>query len=112
MSFAGRSDMKITKSEDNRRRVPSASSTLVIGCMLGILQTLFLISTAKAILHYMGVKHDSPMLKIAQQYLTLRSLGAPAILLSLAAQGFNPLERNSLNGTLTFEKYHFHRIWG
>ncbi|GMI64756.1 multi-drug and toxic compound extrusion [Hibiscus trionum] len=85
--LTGRSDMKITKSEDNRRRVPSASSALVIGCMLGILQTLFLISTAKAILHYMGVKPDSPMLKIAQQYLTLRSLGAPAILLSLAAQG-------------------------
>ncbi|KHG25048.1 MATE efflux family protein 1 [Gossypium arboreum] len=30
---------------------------------------------------------ESPMLNIAQQYLTLRSLGAPAILLSLAAQG-------------------------
>lgn len=27
------------------------------------------------------------MLKPAQQYLTLRSLGAPAVLLSLAAQG-------------------------
>ncbi|KAE8694790.1 MATE efflux family protein FRD3 [Hibiscus syriacus] len=85
--LTGSSDMKIAKSEDNRRRVPSASSALVIGCMLGILQTLFLISTAKPLLRYMGVKPESPMLKIAQQYLTLRSLGAPAILLSLAAQG-------------------------
>ncbi|KAE8704660.1 MATE efflux family protein isoform 2 [Hibiscus syriacus] len=137
--LTGNSDMKIAKSEDNRRHVPSASSALLIGCMLGILQTLFLISTAKPLLHYMGVKPESPMLKIAQQYLTLRSLGAPAILLSLAAQGVfrglkdtktpfyaiskqasilinvdivghrkqlvkaysdNPLERNSLNGTL------------
>ncbi|XLR03934.1 hypothetical protein S83_070132, partial [Arachis hypogaea] len=30
---------------------------------------------------------DSPMLKPAQNYLTLRSLGAPAVLLSLAMQG-------------------------
>ncbi|KAK8649268.1 hypothetical protein V6N13_129998 [Hibiscus sabdariffa] len=85
--LTGSSDMKITKPKDNRRCVPSASSALVIGCMLGILQTLFLICTAKPILQYMGVKPESPMLKIAEQYLTLRSLGAPAILLSLAAQG-------------------------
>ncbi|KAK9005810.1 hypothetical protein V6N11_043230 [Hibiscus sabdariffa] len=87
MPLTGSSDMKITKPKDNRRCVPSASSALVIGCMLGILQTLFLICTAKPILQYMGVKPESPMLKIAEQYLTLRSLGAPAILLSLAAQG-------------------------
>lgn len=30
---------------------------------------------------------DSPMLKPAKQYLMLRSLGAPAVLLSLAMQG-------------------------
>lgn len=30
---------------------------------------------------------DSPMLMPAQKYLTLRSLGAPAVLLSLAMQG-------------------------
>ncbi|KAH9611979.1 hypothetical protein KSS87_007141 [Heliosperma pusillum] len=35
----------------------------------------------------MGVKHGSPMLTPAHKYLTLRSLGAPAVLLSLAMQG-------------------------
>ncbi|XP_041026223.1 protein DETOXIFICATION 42-like isoform X3 [Juglans microcarpa x Juglans regia] len=33
------------------------------------------------------IPQNSPMLKPAQQYLTLRSLGAPAVLLSLAMQG-------------------------
>lgn len=35
----------------------------------------------------MGVNSDSPMLSPAKQYLMLRSLGAPAVLLSLAMQG-------------------------
>ncbi|XP_039070101.1 protein DETOXIFICATION 42-like [Hibiscus syriacus] len=85
--LTGGSDMKIPKPEDKRRHVPSATSALIVGCMLGIIQTLFLIFTAKPLLLYMGVRPDSPMVKIAAQYLMLRSLGAPAILLSLAAQG-------------------------
>ncbi|KAJ4706436.1 Protein DETOXIFICATION [Melia azedarach] len=70
-----------------RKHIPSASSALVIGSVLGLIQALFLILAAKPILNYMGVKSDSPMIKPAQQYLTLRSLGAPALLLSLAMQG-------------------------
>lgn len=35
----------------------------------------------------MAINQDSPMLTPAQKYLTLRSLGAPAVLLSLAMQG-------------------------
>ncbi|XP_050244807.1 protein DETOXIFICATION 42-like isoform X2 [Quercus robur] len=70
-----------------RRQIPSASAALVIGSVLGIIQALFLIFAAKPILNYMGVESNSPMLKPAQQYLTLRSLGAPAVLLSLAMQG-------------------------
>ncbi|GMJ02329.1 multi-drug and toxic compound extrusion [Hibiscus trionum] len=85
--LTGSSDKKISKPEDKRKHVASASSAMVVGCILGLIQTLFLIFTAKPLLLYMGVKPDSPMLKIAEQYLTLRSLGAPAILLSLAAQG-------------------------
>ncbi|KAK8984729.1 hypothetical protein V6N11_020045 [Hibiscus sabdariffa] len=85
--LTGSKDIKITKTEDKRRHVASASSAMVVGCILGILQTLFLIFTAKPLLLYMGVKPESPMLKVAEQYLTLRSLGAPAILLSLSAQG-------------------------
>ncbi|KAK6272687.1 hypothetical protein POUND7_009770 [Theobroma cacao] len=77
----------IVKFEPERRHIPSASSALVIGGILGLLQAIFLISGAKPLLNFMGVSSDSPMLNPAQQYLTLRSLGAPAVLLSLAMQG-------------------------
>ncbi|KAG1342191.1 protein DETOXIFICATION 42 [Cocos nucifera] len=70
-----------------RKHIPSASSALVIGGILGLLQALLLIFGAIPILNFMGVKPDSPMLTPACQYLTLRSLGAPAVLLSLAMQG-------------------------
>lgn len=76
-----------TSPKPQRRHIPSASSALVIGAILGILQAIFLISLAKPLLNYMGVKPDSPMLPPAIKYLTLRSLGAPAVLLSLAMQG-------------------------
>ncbi|OAY40499.1 protein DETOXIFICATION 42 [Manihot esculenta] len=76
-----------TKRDYERRHIPSASSALAIACVLGVIQALFLILAAKPVLSYMGVQSDSPMLIPAQQYLTLRSLGAPAVLLSLAMQG-------------------------
>ncbi|KAK6937130.1 Multi antimicrobial extrusion protein [Dillenia turbinata] len=69
------------------RHIPSALSALVIGGILGLIQAILLISAARPILKFMGVKSDSPMLIPAQQYLALRSLGAPAVLLSLAMQG-------------------------
>ncbi|GKV25730.1 hypothetical protein SLEP1_g35125 [Rubroshorea leprosula] len=83
----GFSDTRKAKMEQKRRHIPSASSALFIGSILGIIQTLFLIFTAKPLLGYMGVNSESPMLKPAERYLTLRSFGAPAILLSLAMQG-------------------------
>ncbi|KAL8109683.1 protein DETOXIFICATION 43-like [Apium graveolens] len=70
-----------------KRHIPSASTALVMGAVLGILQTIFLISLARPLLGIMGVRSDSPMLEPAKRYLKLRSLGAPAVLLSLAMQG-------------------------
>ncbi|KAI3984380.1 hypothetical protein MKX01_011334 [Papaver californicum] len=78
---------KTPKLENEKRHIPSASSALVIGGILGLLQAVFLIFGAKLLLGIMGIKHGSPMLAPAQRYLILRSLGAPAILLSLAMQG-------------------------
>ncbi|XAR69449.1 hypothetical protein NMG60_11001030 [Bertholletia excelsa] len=77
----------IAEVKHERRHIPSASSALIIGATLGLIQTLLLIFAARPILDYMGIKSDSPMLNPARQYLTLRSLGAPAVLLSLAMQG-------------------------
>lgn len=47
---------KMANLDNKRRHIPSASSALVIGSILGIVQTLFLIFSAKPILNYMGVK--------------------------------------------------------
>jgi len=73
--------------ERNRRYIPSVSSALVVGSVLGLLQAILLFFAAKVALRIMGVKSDSPMLAPALRYLTLRALGAPAVLLSLAMQG-------------------------
>ncbi|KAE8727464.1 MATE efflux family protein 1 [Hibiscus syriacus] len=70
-----------------KRHIPSVSTALILGSMLGLLQAICLVLGAKSLLGVMGVKHDSPMLSPALKYLTLRSLGAPAVLLSLAMQG-------------------------
>ncbi|MED6189078.1 Protein DETOXIFICATION 42, partial [Stylosanthes scabra] len=78
---------RVAKLGHEKSYIPSASSAIVIGGVLGILQALFLIFTARPILNYMGVDSNSPMLKPAQQYLTLRSFGAPAVILSMAMQG-------------------------
>ncbi|CAA3000954.1 DETOXIFICATION 42 [Olea europaea subsp. europaea] len=78
---------EVANIKHEKRHIPSASSALIIGGILGIIQAAFLISAAKPLLNFMGVKSDSPMLFPAQEYLTLRSLGAPAVLLSLAMQG-------------------------
>ncbi|KAE9459808.1 hypothetical protein C3L33_08280, partial [Rhododendron williamsianum] len=75
------------KFKKEKRHIPSASTALLLGGVLGLLQTIFLIFLAKPILGFMNVKAGSPMLKPAQRYLTLRALGAPAVLLSLAMQG-------------------------
>lgn len=77
----------LSTARKKRKFVPSVSTALVVGAVLGILQAILLIVTAKFVLHVMGVKRDSPMLAPAMRYLTLRSLGAPAVLLSLAMQG-------------------------
>ncbi|KAG6408594.1 hypothetical protein SASPL_131612 [Salvia splendens] len=70
-----------------RRHISSASTALVLGLVLGIIQTIFLAFLAKPLLRLMGIKLGSPMLEPAERYLTIRSIGAPAVLLSLAMQG-------------------------
>ncbi|MQM02709.1 hypothetical protein Taro_035476 [Colocasia esculenta] len=76
----------VTKLE-SKKYIPSVSSALVVGTVLGLVQTILLMFAAKPLLHLMGVKSGSPMLVPARQYLRLRALGAPAVLLSLAMQG-------------------------
>jgi Na+-driven multidrug efflux pump len=57
-----------TKTND-RRHNPSASTALIIASLLGLIQALFLIFSAKPILNYMGLDSVSFLL------LLLESLG-------------------------------------
>ncbi|KAF3437901.1 hypothetical protein FNV43_RR20657 [Rhamnella rubrinervis] len=70
-----------------RRHIASASTALIFGTILGLLQAIFLMFGAKTLLGVMGVKPGSPMLAPAHKYLVTRSFGAPAVLLTLAMQG-------------------------
>ncbi|KAF8673764.1 hypothetical protein HU200_048518 [Digitaria exilis] len=70
-----------------KKYIPSVTSALIVGSILGLLQAIFLVFSAKSVLSIMGVKSGSPMQGPAVRYLTIRSLGAPAVLLSLAMQG-------------------------
>ncbi|KAB2600547.1 MATE efflux family protein FRD3-like [Pyrus ussuriensis x Pyrus communis] len=76
-----------TKIRKKKRHIASASTALIFGAILGLLQAIFLMLTAKVLLGVMGVKPGSPMLAPAKKYLTIRSIGAPAVLLTLAMQG-------------------------
>ncbi|KAL0675864.1 hypothetical protein Bca4012_003845 [Brassica carinata] len=53
----------------------------------GLVQAIVLIFSSKVLLGVMGVKPNSAVLSPAHKYLTIRSLGAPALLLSLSMQG-------------------------
>ncbi|KAM1363725.1 hypothetical protein ACFX15_028071 [Malus domestica] len=75
------------KIRKKKRHIASASTALIFGAILGLLQAIFLMLTAKVLLGVMGVKPGSPMLAPAKKYLTIRSIGAPAVLLTLAMQG-------------------------
>jgi hypothetical protein len=46
---------EIDKIDNTKRHIPSASSALVIGSILGLIQTIFLIFGAKPLLGFMGV---------------------------------------------------------
>ncbi|XP_019443632.1 PREDICTED: protein DETOXIFICATION 43-like isoform X2 [Lupinus angustifolius] len=70
-----------------KRHLASASTALLFGTILGLLQATILISAAKPLLGVIGLKHGSPMLFPAIKYLRLRALGSPAVLLFLVMQG-------------------------
>ncbi|CAB4268079.1 unnamed protein product [Prunus armeniaca] len=78
---------KKEKIKKQKRHIASASTALIFGTVLGLLQAIFIIFSTKVLLGVMGVKSDSPMLDPAQKYLKIRSIGAPAVLLTLAMQG-------------------------
>ncbi|GMN53605.1 hypothetical protein TIFTF001_022736 [Ficus carica] len=83
----GGSSQKKGKVKTEKRYIASASTALIFGVILGLLQAIVLMFGARTLLGVMGVKHNSPMLAPAEKYLVTRSFGAPAVLLTLAMQG-------------------------
>ncbi|XP_062173806.1 protein DETOXIFICATION 43-like [Alnus glutinosa] len=78
---------EVAKCKKVKRNIPSATTAIIMGTLLGVAQALLLIFASKVLLKFMGVSADSPMYIPARQYLTIRALGSPAVLLSLAMQG-------------------------
>ncbi|XP_014491087.1 protein DETOXIFICATION 43-like isoform X2 [Vigna radiata var. radiata] len=87
MDMNNENAMTKRKQKVGKKVIASASTALIFGTILGLLQTAILSFAAKPLLYAMGLKHDSPMLNPAEKYLKLRSIGSPAVLLSLAVQG-------------------------
>lgn len=67
--------------------LPSISSALVVGAILGLGEAFILAFLAGPILTVMGVGSSSPMRLPAVQYLRLKAVGAPAVVVALAVQG-------------------------
>ncbi|KAL3691658.1 hypothetical protein R1sor_005309 [Riccia sorocarpa] len=78
-------EMYVPKS--SKPLLPSVSSALVVGTALGVMETAVLTVGAGPILSAMGVGVGSSMRTPALQYLALRAIGAPAVVVSLATQG-------------------------
>ncbi|KAJ1290691.1 hypothetical protein BS78_02G265000 [Paspalum vaginatum] len=70
-----------------RKRLPSISSALLLAAAIGVVEALALILGSGILLNIMGVSHTSAMHSPARLFLSVRALGAPAVVVSLAIQG-------------------------
>uniref|UniRef100_A0A1D1ZBF2 Protein DETOXIFICATION n=1 Tax=Anthurium amnicola TaxID=1678845 RepID=A0A1D1ZBF2_9ARAE len=72
---------------EERERLPSVSSALVLAAGIGALEALALFWGSGLFLRMMGISAASPMRIPAEHFLRLRALGAPANVVTLAVQG-------------------------
>ncbi|KAI3441166.1 Protein DETOXIFICATION (Multidrug and toxic compound extrusion protein), partial [Psidium guajava] len=70
-----------------RKQLSSVSTALLLAVGIGIFEAIALYFGSGQFLNLMGVSSASPMRSPAQRILSLRALGAPAVVLSLALQG-------------------------
>lgn len=89
MSLVGNKKEGVKKESNGseKRVLPAVSTALVIGSALGFLEFVVLTLGSGPILDIMGVSMNSNMRVPAEQYLALRAVGAPAVVVSLAVQG-------------------------
>ncbi|KAK2989582.1 hypothetical protein RJ640_026910 [Escallonia rubra] len=72
---------------DKRQQLSSVSTALLLAIGIGIFEALALWLGSGLFLSLMSVSSASPMRAPAQRFLSLRALGAPAVVVSLALQG-------------------------
>lgn len=72
---------------DDRKYLPAVSTSLALAAGIGVLEALALTLGSGSLMNFMGIPVDSPIRVPAEQFLTLRAYGAPAVVIALAAQG-------------------------
>ncbi|KAJ6395609.1 hypothetical protein OIU77_020793 [Salix suchowensis] len=70
-----------------RKQLSSVSTALLLAIGIGIFEAVALSLGCGSFLNLMGITGDSPMRIPAERFLSLRALGAPAVVVSLALQG-------------------------
>ncbi|KAJ9189441.1 hypothetical protein P3X46_000734 [Hevea brasiliensis] len=78
---------KPTAEVPERKQLSSVSTALLLAVGIGIFEAVALSLGCGPFLNLMGIKLDSPMRVPAERFLSLRALGAPAVVVSLALQG-------------------------
>ncbi|MCL7035886.1 hypothetical protein MKW94_024785 [Papaver nudicaule] len=73
--------------KQNKKYLPAVSTSLALAAGIGIAETIALSLGSGFLMNIMGIPVDSPMHEPAEQFLTLRAIGAPPIVIALAAQG-------------------------
>ncbi|QCE01913.1 multidrug resistance protein [Vigna unguiculata] len=75
------------KTVPHRKQLPSVSTALLLALGLGIFEALALSLGSGTFLNLIGVSTQNPTFAPARQFLSVRAVGAPAVVLSLALQG-------------------------
>ncbi|PKI33118.1 hypothetical protein CRG98_046493 [Punica granatum] len=70
-----------------RKQLSSVSTALLLAVGIGIIESVALYFGSGQFLNLMGLSSASPMRTPAQRFLSLRALGAPAVVASLTLQG-------------------------
>lgn len=80
-------DKQVPFAKEEKLRLPSVSSALLLAAAIGTIEAVALFFGSTLFLTLMGISPASPMRQPSQIFLSLRALGAPAVVVALAVQG-------------------------
>ncbi|XP_022136015.1 protein DETOXIFICATION 45, chloroplastic isoform X2 [Momordica charantia] len=86
-SLEGCPDCKLVARSSERKQLSSVSTALLLAVGIGLCEALALYFGSGIFLNIMGISPESSLRIPAQQFLSLRALGAPAVVLYLTLQG-------------------------